>query len=490
MLNEGSKTNKMMESQQYIAEKNERPDFDPEIRAIADYVMSYEVTSALAYQTAYYCLMDSIGCALLAYRFPECIKLLGPIVPNETVLQGARVIGSQLQLNPVQAAFNNGLLIRWLDYNDTWLAAEWGHPSDNLGGILSVLDYLARQGVDVSVQDVLTAMIKAYEIQGILALENSFNRVGLDHVILVKLATTAVVTKLLGGDYDTVCNAISLAWLDGQSLRTYRHAPNTGSRKSWAAGDASSRGVLLAMLALKGEMGYPSVLSAKKWGFCDIYFEGQPLKISRSYQSYVMENILFKIAYPAEFHGQTAVECALKLHDQVKDRLDQIEKIVIKTQESAVRIINKQGPLHNAADRDHSLQYMVAVALIYGALTSDHYEDKIAQNKMIDEMRHKMQVSEEPQYSRDYLDADKRSIANAIQIFFNDGSKTQEVAIEYPLGHRQRRAEGIPLLQQKYEHNLASRFPKQRAKNLANLFNDKDRVANMSVAEFMNLFVI
>ncbi len=492
MLNDPLKTDMSNGGQTSHAEHNERPEFDPEIRAIADYVMNYEITSDVAYKTAYHCLMDSIGCALLAYRFPECIKLLGPIVPNETVLNGSRVLGSQLQLNPVLAAFNNGLLIRWLDFNDTWLAAEWGHPSDNLGGILAVLDYCVRQDStkNITVQDVLTAMIKAYEIQGVLALENSFNRVGLDHVILVKLATTAVVTKLLGGDYDAICNAVSLAWLDGQSLRTYRHAPNTGSRKSWAAGDATSRGVFLALLALKGEMGYPSVLSAKKWGFCDIYFKGKPLKISRPYQSYVMENILFKIAYPAEFHGQTAVECALKLHHNVKDKFDQIDKIMIRTQESAVRIINKQGPLHNAADRDHSLQYMVAIALIYGELTSDHYEDHTAKNPLIDKLRNKMMVAEESQFSRDYLDPDKRSIANAIQIIFKDGTMTEELIIKYPLGHRQRRKEGIPLLQQKFAQNLATRFPSSRAKKLAALFDEPQRVTAMSVKDFMDLFVI
>lgn len=477
------------------AEVNERPPFDPEITAIADYVMNKHITSQIAYQTAYHALLDAIGCGLLAHRYPECSKLLGPIVPNETVLNGARVIGTQLELNPVQAAFNNGLLIRWLDFNDTWLAAEWGHPSDNLGGILAVLDYVSRQRQAIAkdpltVHEVLTAMIKAYEIQGVLALENSFNRVGLDHVILVKLATTAVVTQLLGGDYETLCNAISLAWLDGQSLRTYRHAPNTGSRKSWAAGDATSRGVYLALLALKGEMGYPSVLSAKKWGFCDVYFGGQPLKISRAYDSYVMENILFKISYPAEFHGQTAVECALKLHEQVKDKLHLINDIELKTQESAVRIINKQGPLHNPADRDHSLQYMVAIALIYGELTSDHYEDAIAKNPLIDELRRKMHVVEEPAYSQDYLDPAKRSITNSLQIFFNDGSSIPEVVIEYPVGHRQRRPEGIPLLYQKFHQNLASRLPKQRVQRLEKLFKDQATVMAMSVPDFMNLFLI
>jgi 2-methylcitrate dehydratase len=477
------------------AESNIRPDFDPEIVALADYVCNYTITSVNAYQTAHYCLIDSIGCALLAQRYPECIKLLGPIVVNESVINGARIIGTQFQLNPVQAAFNNGLLIRWLDFNDTWLAAEWGHPSDNLGGILAVTDYISRQRQSrgeepFTVQDVLTAMIKAYEIQGILALENSFNRVGLDHVILVKLATTAVVTQLLGGDHATICNAISLALLDGQSLRTYRHAPNTGSRKSWAAGDATSRAVYLALLALKGEMGYPSVLSAKKWGFCDVYLGGAPLKINRPYTSYVMENILFKISYPAEFHGQTAVECALKLHALVKNQLNDIEKIVIKTQESAIRIINKQGPLHNAADRDHSLQYMVAIALLYGQLTSDHYEDHIAKNTLIDELRQKMHVMEEKQFSEDYLDPNKRSIANAIQVFFKDGSKTDEVKIEYPVGHRQRREEGIPLLLQKLQHNLASRFPQHRVELLEKIFNDDANFAKLPITELMSLLTI
>ncbi|MBA2655100.1 MAG: bifunctional 2-methylcitrate dehydratase/aconitate hydratase [Gammaproteobacteria bacterium] len=477
------------------AESNVRPDFDPEIVAIANYVSNFNIISEVAYETAYYCLMDSIGCALLAHRFPECTKLLGPIVPHDTLMNGARVIGTQFELNPVTAAFNNGALIRWLDYNDTWLAAEWGHPSDNLGGILAVCDYISRQNLatgkaPLTVYDVLTAMIKAYEIQGILALENSFNRVGLDHVILVKLATTSVITHLLGGNVDTLCNAISLALLDGQSLRTYRHAPNTGSRKSWAAGDATSRGVFLALLALKGEMGYPSVLSAKTWGFCDIYFDGQPLKITRDYTSYVMENILFKIAYPAEFHGQTAVECALKLHDKVKNKLPDIEKIEIKTQESAVRIINKQGPLHNAADRDHSLQYMIAIGLIYGELTSDHYEDGIATNPLIDELRTKMQVREEQAFTKDYLDSQKRSIANSIQIFFKDGTSTEEVRIDYPLGHKQRRQEGIPLLRKKFKNNLATRFPKERAKNLEQIFEDKTSLLTMPITDLMNLLTI
>jgi 2-methylcitrate dehydratase len=474
---------------------NIRPPFDQEIIAIADYVTHYQVTSVLAYETAYYCLMDAIGCALLAHRFPECIKLLGPISPEEYVIEGARVLGTQFKLNPVQAAFNNGLLIRWLDYNDTWLAKEWGHPSDNLGGILAVADYISRKRLSIgqkplSVHDVLTAMIKAYEIQGVFALENSFNQVGLDHVILVKLATTSLVTSLLGGNYETLLNAISLVWLDGQSLRTYRHAPNTGTRKSWAAGDATSRGVYLALLALRGEMGYPSVLSAKKWGFCDVYWEGKPLKRSRMLESYVIENILFKVAYPAEFHGQTAVECALKLHNQVKDRLSEIEKIILKTQQSAMRIINKQGPLYHAADRDHSLQYMTAIALIYGELTSAHYENDIAKNPLIDELRSKMEVVEAESFTRDYLDPEKRSIANALQVFFNDGTQTEEIVTEYPLGHKRRREEAIPLLVKKFKQSLASRFPNERAKRIELIFEDKENLFNRPICDLMDLFVI
>ncbi len=474
---------------------NFRPAFDNEIIKIADYVANYEINSSLAFETAYYALMDTIGCALLAYRFPECVNLLGPVTPDEIALRGAKVLGSQFQLNPVQAAFNTGILIRWLDYNDTWLAAEWGHPSDNLGGILAVSDYLCRQSLSIGkaplrIHDLLIAMIKAYEIQGILALENSFNRVGLDHVLLVKLATTSVVTHLLGGNHETLMNAISLVWVDGQSLRTYRHAPNTGTRKSWAAGDATSRGVFLAMLAIKGEMGYPSALSAKEWGFCDVYLGGQPLVLARDFGSYVMENILFKIAFPAEFHGQTAVECALQLHNQVKNKLDKIEKIIIRTQESATRIINKQGPLYNAADRDHSLQYMVAIALIYGELTADHYQEAIAKTPLIDQLRDKMMVLEDSEFSRDYLNPEKRSIANALQIQFNDNTETEEVMIEYPLGHRQRRNEGIPLLIEKFKNNVASRFPKDRAKSIELIFEDKTKLADMAVSDLINLFII
>lgn len=478
-----------------LSDHNVRPDFDKELLAIADYVMDYSVTSDEAYNTARLCLMDTLGCGMLALRYPECTKLLGPIVPGTVVPHGARVPGTQFKLDPVQAAFNIGTLIRWLDFNDTWLAAEWGHPSDNLGGILAIADYLSHirrsQGkAPLLMQDVLTTMIKAHEIQGVMALENSFNRVGLDHVVLVKLASTAVITSLLGGNKQDIATALSHVWVDGQSLRTYRHAPNTGSRKSWAAGDATSRAVRLALITLKGEMGYPSVLTAKTWGFYDVSFKGQSFKFQRPYGSYVMENVLFKISYPAEFHAQTAVECAIKLHPQIKNRLNEIDKIVLTTHESAVRIISKTGPLYNPADRDHCLQYMVAIGLIFGELTADYYEDKLAVDPRIDQLREKMEVVEDKQYSVDYHDPEKRSIANAMQIYFKDGSKTEKVAIEYPLGHRRRRQESIPVLLDKFEHNLSTRFPRKQVEAILNLCQDQKKLAQMPVDEFMDLWVI
>lgn len=478
-----------------LSDHNVRPDFDKELLAIADYVMDYSVTSDEAYNTARLCLMDTLGCGMLALRYPECTKLLGSIVPGTVVPHGARVPGTQFKLDPIQAAFNIGTLIRWLDFNDTWLAAEWGHPSDNLGGILAIADYLSHirrsQGkAPLLMQDVLTAMIKAHEIQGVMALENSFNRVGLDHVVLVKLASTAVITSLLGGNKQDIATALSHVWVDGQSLRTYRHAPNTGSRKSWAAGDATSRAVRLALITLKGEMGYPSVLTAKTWGFYDVSFKGQAFKFQRPYSSYVMENVLFKISYPAEFHAQTAVECAIKLHPQIKNRLNEIDKIVLTTHESAVRIISKTGPLYNPADRDHCLQYMVAIGLIFGELTADYYEDKLAVNPRIDQLREKMEVVEDKQYSMDYHDPEKRSIANAMQIYFKDGSKTEKVAIEYPLGHRRRRQESIPVLLDKFEHNLSTRFPRKQVEAILNLCQDQKKLAQMPVDEFMDLWVI
>lgn len=479
----------------HTSDSNVRPDFDKELVAIADYVTNYQIKSEEAYSTAQYCLLDTLGCGLLALRYPECTKLLGPVVPGTTVPVGARVPGTQYMLDPIQAAFNIGTIIRWLDFNDTWLAAEWGHPSDNLGGILAIADFISRQRIaegkkPLAMHDVLTAMIKAHEIQGVLALENSFNRVGLDHVVLVKVASTAVVTQLLGGDIETLLNALSLAWVDGQSLRTYRHAPNTGTRKSWAAGDATSRAVRLALMAMRGEMGYPSVLSAKQWGFYDVLFNKQPFKMQRDYGSYVMENVLFKISFPAEFHAQTAVECALKLYPLVKDRLNEIEKVVLTTHESAIRIISKTGPLHNPADRDHCLQYMTAIGLIFGRLTADDYEAKIAADPRIDALRNKMEVVENVQFSKDYHDPEKRSIANSIQVFFKDSSSTEKVTVEYPIGHRRRREEGIPVLLQKFKDNLVTRFPQKQVDQILAASLDRKVLEKMPVHEFVDLLVI
>jgi 2-methylcitrate dehydratase len=477
------------------ADVNVRPEPDREMRDIADYVLDYEVTSDAAYETARYSLLDSLGCAMLALRFPECTRLLGPIVSGTVVPQGVRVPGTGFVLDPVTAAFNIGTLIRWLDFNDTWLASEWGHPSDNLGGILAVADFISQRrraagDSPLTMHAVLTAMIKAYEIQGVMALENGFNRVGLDHVVLVKLASAAVVTRLLGGGKDEIVNAVSQVWVDGQSLRAYRHAPNTGPRKSWAAGDATSRGVRIALLAIAGEPGYPSALTAAKWGFYDAAFHGERFHLPRPYGSYVMENILFKVAFPAEFHAQTAVECALVLHKEVKDRLGEIDRILIATQESAVRIISKSGPLYNPADRDHCLQYMTAVGLIFGELTADHYSDAVAADPRIDRLREQMEVVEDPRYSRDYLDPEKRSIANAVQVVFRDGSHTERVEVEYPLGHRRRRAEGIPLLLAKCRANLASRLPAGTAEELVTLCLDRERLEGMPVDEFMEILVV
>lgn len=474
---------------------NVRPEPDQVLVDIADYVSDHIVESEEAYDTARNCLMDTIGCGLLALRYPECAKLLGPIVPGTVVPNGARVPGTQFELDPVQAALDIGAAIRWLDYNDTWLAAEWGHPSDNLGAILATADYLSRRRTSegkepLYMREVLTAMIKAHEIQGVLALENGFNRVGLDHVLLVEVASTAVVAGMLGGSKDDIIDAVSNAWIDGGTLRTYRHAPNTGSRKSWAAGDATSRGVRLALMAMKGEMGYPSALSTETWGFQDALFEGKPITLGRPFGSYVMENVLFKISFPAEFHAQTAVEAAVELHDRVKDRLEEIEKVTITTQESAIRIIDKTGPLHNPADRDHSLQYMVAIGLIFGELTADHYEDETARDPRIDALREKMEVVEDERYSRDYRDPEKLSIANAVQVHFGDGASMEDVAVEYPIGHRRRREEGIPLLEEKFASNLRSRFPGRRSEEIMALCLDHERLAGTPVNEFMRMLVI
>ncbi len=476
--------------------ENLRPEPDQALADIADYVCDFEIDSDEAYETARLCLMDSLGCGLLALRFPECAKLLGPQVPGTVVPHGARVPGTQFRLDPVKAAWDIGCAIRWLDYNDTWLAAEWGHPSDNLGAILSVADHLsqkraARGEPPLSMRDVLTAMIKAHEIQGVIALENSFNRVGLCHVLLVRVASAAVATRMLGGAREQVVDALSQAWLDGSSLRAYRHAPNAGPRKSWAAGDAASRGVRLADLTLRGEPGYPSALTAKTWGFYDVCFGGKPFSFPRRYGSYVMENILFKISFPAEFHAQTAVEAAVRLHPLVKDRLDEIERIVIHTHESAIRIISKAGPLANPADRDHCLQYMTAVPLAFGGLTAEHYEDGFHErHPVIDRLREKMEVHEDPAYSSEYLDPSKRSIANSLQVRFSDGGGTDRLEIRYPVGHRRRRAEGVPLLKEKFRSNLASRFPAGRRAEILALLEDRERLERAPVNDFMDLLVI
>ncbi|HEV7165355.1 MAG TPA: bifunctional 2-methylcitrate dehydratase/aconitate hydratase [Gammaproteobacteria bacterium] len=472
-----------------------RPKPDQVLQDIADYVCDYKVKSSEAYKTARYVLMDTLGCGMLALDYPACTKLMGPVVPGATLPGGARVPGTSFELDPVQAAFNIGAMIRWLDFNDTWLAAEWGHPSDNLGGILAVADYLSRRNVaegkkPLTMKDVLTAMIKAHEIQGVLALENSYNRVGLDHVLLVRVASTAVVTHMLGGSREDVVNAVSNAWIDGGALRTYRHAPNTGSRKSWAAGDATSRAVRHALMALKGEMGYPSALSAKTWGFYDVLFKGQPFKFQRKYGSYVMENVLIKISYPAEFHAQTAVESAMQLHGQVKDKLDQIEKIVIETQEPGVRIIDKTGELANPADRDHCIQYMVAVPLIHGRLTAADYEDAVAKDPRIDKLRAKMEVRENGKFTKDYYDPAKRYIGNAIQVFFKGGAKSERVEVEFPIGHRKRRAEGIPVLVNKFEQAIAGKLSARQCAAINELCSDQKELEATSVTEFMSLWTV
>ena len=465
---------------------------------IVDYVLDYRIDSALALATARKCLIDTLGCGLEALSYPACTKLLGPIVPGTVVPNGAKVPGTQFQLDPVQAAFNIGAMIRWLDFNDTWLAAEWGHPSDNLGAILATADWLSRSAVAVGkkplvMKDVLVAMVKAHEIQGVIALENSFNRVGLDHVLLVKLASTAVVGQMLGLSRDELVNAVSLAFVDGHALRTYRHAPNTGSRKSWAAGDATSRAVRLALIAKTGEMGYPSVLTAKTWGFYDVLFKGQPFKFQRSYGSYVMENVLFKISFPAEFHAQTAAEAAMTLHGRLRAngaRVEDIAKITIRTHEAAIRIIDKSGPLANPADRDHCIQYMVAVPLIFGRLTAADYEDAVAADPRIDALRSKIVCVEDPRFTADYHDPNKRSIANALTVEFDDGTKLDEVVVEYPIGHKRRRAEGIPLLVEKFKTNLARRFPDKQRQAILDASLDQAKLEAMPVSEYVDLYVI
>lgn len=477
---------------------SQKIEFDKVISDIVDYVMDYPIVSELAYDTAYHCLLDTLGCGMESLEYPACKKLLGPIVPGTIVPNGTKIPGTQFQLDPVQGAFNIGTMCRWLDFNDTWLAAEWGHPSDNLGGILATADWLSRENLakgkkPLIIKDVLTAMIKAHEIQGCIALENAFNKVGLDHVILVKVASTAVVAQMLGLNREQILNAVSQAWIDGHSLRTYRHAPNTGSRKSWAAGDATSRAVRLALMAQKGEMGYPTALTAKTWGFYDVLFKGQPLRFQRPYGSYVMENVLFKIAFPAEFHSQTAVEAALQLHKilaAMGKSADDIASIAIRTHEACIRIIDKKGPLNNPADRDHCIQYMVAVPLIFGRLTAADYEDNIAKDSRIDALRDKIHCHEDTQFTADYHDPDKRSISNGLTITLNDGHVLDEVVIEYPVGHKRRRKEGMPLLLKKFRINLARQFPEAQQLRILQASLDKPILEKMPVNEYMDLFVI
>jgi len=476
---------------------NVRPEPDQVLVDIVDYVLAHQkISSALAFETARHCLIDTLGCGLEALEYPACTKLLGPVVPGTVVPHGAKVPGTPYQLDPVQAAFNIGTMIRWLDFNDTWLAAEWGHPSDNLGGILATADWLSRNAVaagraPLTMRDVLTGLIQAHEIQGCLALENSFNKVGLDHVVLVKVASTAVVARLIGLARDEIINAVSLAWVDGQSLRTYRHAPNTGSRKSWAAGDATSRAVRLALIAKTGEMGYPSVLTAKTWGFYDVLFNGQPFRFQRPYGSYVMENVLFKISFPAEFHSQTAVEAGMALHAQLKKSgrtVDDIEKVTIRTHEACIRIIDKKGPLDNPADRDHCIQYMVAVPMIFGRLTAGDYEDGVASDPRIDVLRDKIVCVEDPQFTADYHDPEKRSIANALTVQFKDGTSFSEVVVEYPIGHKRRRADGIPLLEAKFRTNLARRFAPKQQQAILDVSLDAKKLEAMPVHAYVDLY--
>jgi len=479
----------------HVYKSAKRPDPDQLLVDIADYALKAKIDSELAYETARYCLMDSLACMFQALEYPACMKLLGPVVPGATLAGGARVPGCSWELDPVAAAFNVGTLVRWLDFNDTWLAAEWGHPSDNIGAILATADYVSRRSraagkAPLAMRDVLTAMIKAHEIQGVLALENSFNRVGLDHVLLVRVASTAVATQLLGGNREQAINAVSNAWIDGGALRTYRHAPNTGSRKSWAAGDATSRAVRLALIALTDEMGYPAALSTPKWGFSDVLFKGAPVTLARPLGSYVMENVLFKISFPAEFHAQTAVEAAMQLHPVVRDRLDEIESITIETQEPGVRIIDKTGPLANPADRDHCIQYMTAVPLIFGRLVASDYDDAVASDPRIDQLRAKMRVVENPQFTKDYYDAEKRFIGNAVQVTFNDGTQTDRVEVNFPIGHRRRREEGLPILEEKFRTSLAPRLGVERLAKLNNLCRDAKRLQATAVDEFLPLVTV
>ena len=473
-------------------ETNVRPDPDEVLVKITDYVINKEIDSNEAISTARYCLMDTLGCGLLALTFSDCKDLLGPYVENTSVPNGVRVPGTNHVLDPVKGAWDIGAIIRWLDFNDTWLAAEWGHPSDNLGGILSAADFISQKNIEegkdsLTIDDVLKAMVKAHEIQGVLALENSFNRVGLDHVVLVKIASTAVISSLFGLSREKTIDALSQAFVDGQSLRTYRHAPNAGPRKSWAAGDATSRAMQLVLLTMKGQIGYPSALTAPTWGFQDVLFKGNQIRLPQGFNSYVMENVLFKISFPAEFHAQTAVEAAVKLHTEIKDRLEEIKEIRITTHESAIRIISKEGQLNNPADRDHCIQYMTAIGLLKGDLVAEDYEDNVASDPQIDQLREKMTIIEDERYTREYLEADKRSIANSLEILYTDGTSSEKVEVEYPIGHRRRRDEGIPILVDKFEKNLKTQFSEQRSKEILELCLDEEKLRATSVTQFMSM---
>ena len=473
-------------------ETNVRPDPDEVLVKITDYVLNKEINSSEAISTARYCLMDTLGCGLLALTFSDCKDLLGPYVENTSVPNGVRVPGTKYVLDPVKGAWDIGAIIRWLDFNDTWLAAEWGHPSDNLGGILSAADFISQKNIEegkdpLTIDDVLKAMVKAHEIQGILALENSFNRVGLDHVVLVKIASTAVISSLFGLSREKTIDALSQAFVDGQSLRTYRHAPNAGPRKSWAAGDATSRAMQLVLLTMKGQIGYPSALTATTWGFQDVLFKGNQISLPQEFDSYVMENVLFKISFPAEFHAQTAVEAAVKLHTEIKDRVEEIKEIRITTHESAIRIISKEGQLNNPADRDHCIQYMTAIGLLKGDLVAEDYEDDVASDPKIDQLREKMTIIEDERYTREYLEADKRSIANSIEILYTDGTSSEKVEVEYPIGHRRRRDEGIPILVDKFENNLKTQFSEQRSEEILELCLDEEKLRATSVTQFMSM---
>jgi 2-methylcitrate dehydratase len=461
------------------------------LEEIAEYSLSRNEFSHLARDTARLCLMDSLGCALLALNYPACTKLLGPFVPGQEMPLGVPIPGTAYRLDPIAGAFNIGTMVRWLDYNDTWLAAEWGHPSDNLGAILALADYRQRvMGKATTLGDVVDAMIRAHEIQGVLALDNSFNRVGLDHVLLVRVASTAIACRLLEANLQQCIAALSHAWIDGGALRTYRHAPNTGSRKSWAAGDATSRAVRLAMISLTGEMGYATPLTAPRWGFQDVLFGSNAISLSRPLESYVMENILFKISFPAEFHAQTAVEAAIQLHPVVQNRIDEIREIRVETQEAGVRIIDKSGPLSNPADRDHCLQYMIAIGLLKGNLTAQDYEDEAAKDPRIDKLRSLMKVCENPEFTRGYFDPQQRSIPNSIEILFADGGASERVEVHFPVGHRRRREEGIPLLLKKFRENTATRLPAETVHLVENTLADLDRLKTMNVPEWLDVLAL